>query len=129
MSLKNVLTEEEVAALKQSVAEDLGLDFGELTENKAKTFWRTVRGQKMQFRGIPDDGKPDELVRGGHDKLRAAMGSTAGVLKGLVNRVKSAKKALSKAGKGIRDTKAKVKRAAKQAGDAIAALAGDDFII
>lgn len=125
MTLRSVLTEDEVAALKQSVAEDLGVNFGELTEAKAKTFWRTIRGQKMQFKGTPDDGKPDELVRGGSDQLRAAMGSTAGVLKGLVRKVKGAKAALKKAGAGIKDTKAAVKRAAKDAIDTIAALAGD----
>lgn len=125
MSLKSVLTESEVAALKHSVAADLGVSFGELTEAKAKTFWRTVMGQKMQFRGEPDDGKPDELVRGGNVNLRAAMGGTAGVLKGIVKKVKDAKKTLSKAGAGLKDKKAQVKSLAKSAIDTIAALAGD----
>lgn len=125
MSLKNVLTEQEVAALKQSIAEDLGLNFGELTEAKAKTFWRTVMGQKMQFGGTPDDGKPDTWLKGGNANLRAAMGGAEGVLKDIVSKVKKAKAGLKKAGAGLKDNKDKVKRMAKSAIDTIAALAGD----
>lgn len=124
MSIKNVLNESEVAALKQSVAQDLGIDLGELTEAKAKTFWRTIRGQKMQFKGTPDDGKPDELVKGGSMSLRAAMGGTTGVLKGIVDKVKAAKSALKKAGSGLKDNKAQVKKFAKDAIDTITALSG-----
>lgn len=124
MSLKNVLTESEIAALKQSVAQDLRIDLGGLNEAKAKTFWRTVRGQKMQFKGIPDDGKPDELMKGGNLNLRAAMGGTAGVLKGLVDKVKSAKRSLQKAGAGIKDNKAQIKKFAKDAIDTITSLSG-----
>lgn len=129
MALTNVLTEDEVAALKQSVAEDLGINFGPLTESKAKTFWRTIQGQKMQFSGTPDDGKADTLLKGGNINLRAAMGGAEGVLKSIVDKVKQAKAGLKKAGSGIKDNAAKVKSLAKGAIDTIAALAGDDFLV
>lgn len=127
MSLKNVLTDDEVAALKQSIGESLNISFGAVTEAKAEKFWRTINGQKMQFLGTPDDGKPDQIVRGGNANLKAAMGATTSVLKSIVDKVKKAKSLLGKAKDGVKDSAAGVKRAARDAMDAIAAITGDTF--
>ena len=130
MNLDNVLNESEVAALKQSIAEDLGIKMN-LDEAKAQEFWRTVRGQKIGFFGTPDDGKPDTIIKGGSKQIRMALGGKLKALKGLTDKVKKAKSAyksgkekiskkLDKLGKAGQSAK----KAALTALDQIAALSG-----
>ena len=130
MSLNHVLTESEVSALKQSIMEDLNIGL-HLNEAKAKDFWRTVRGQKIQFRGIPDDGKPDTIIKGGSRQIRMALQGQAKALKKLTDKVKNARSTyknakksignkLSRLGKAGRDAK----KAALTALDSMAAMSG-----
>ena len=131
MNMDHILNEEEVAVLKESIAQDLGVSLL-LDEAKVKTFWRTIRGQKMQFRGIPDDGKPDTLLKGGSKHIRMAIAGQKGALKKLTDKVKNAKakikgakntlsRKLNKLGKAGRDAK----KVAMDVIDQVAKFAGD----
>lgn len=130
MSLKDVLTESEVSALKQSIAEDLNVSLN-LDEAKVQDFWRTVRGQKIQFRGTPDDGKPDTIIKGGSRQIRMALSGQMKALKNLTNKVKKAKDTYRSAKKSIGDKLSKLgkageraKKAALTALDSMAAMSG-----
>jgi len=130
MSLKGLLTEEEVSALKQSIAEDLGIVMN-LDEAKAKEFWRTVRGQKVGFYGVPDDGKPDSIIKGGSRQIRLALQGKKKILKGLTDKVKNAKKAvgdarnkISTALSGLGRAGQRAKKIAMTALDNISAMSG-----
>ena len=130
-TLNNLLTEGEIAVLKQSIAEDLGIKL-DLNEAKAIEFWRTIAGQKMQFKGVPDDNKPDELVKGGSPQLRMILKGKLKALKDITDKVKQAKGALGRARDALGGKIAKIKKAgrdAKKAGasalDQLATWAGD----
>ena len=130
MSLKGLLTEQEVCALKQSVNESLGINL-QLDEAKEQEFWRTVRGQKIGFFGIPDDGKPDKVIKGGSKQVRLALGGKKEILKKITDKVKNAKKAVGKARNkistalsGLGKAGAKAKKIAMTALDDISAMSG-----
>lgn len=130
MSLKGLLTEEEVNALKSSIAEDLGIVMN-IDEAKKQEFWRTVRGQRVGFYGIPDDGKPDSIIKGGSRQIRLALQGKKKALKGLTDKVKNAKKAVGKARtkignalSGLGKAGQRAKKIAMTALDDISAMSG-----
>ena len=129
--MKNLLSESEIAVLKQSIAEDLGIKV-KLDENKAKEFWRTIRGQRMQFKGIPDDGKPDTLLKGGSKHIRMAIAGQKDALKKITDKVKNAKAQIKGAKSRLSSKLSKLGKAGKEAKkvaldviDQVAKFAGD----
>jgi hypothetical protein len=129
--MKNLLTEAEVAVLKQSIAEELGIKMN-LDEAKATEFWRTIRGQKMQFKGIPDDNKPDTLLKGGSKHIRMAIAGQKDALKKITDKVKNAKAKIKGAKNKLSSKLNRLGKAGKEAKklamdviDQIAVLAGD----
>lgn len=129
--MKNLLSESEIAVLKQSIAEDLGIKV-KLDESKAKEFWRTIRGQRMQFKGIPDDGKPDTLLKGGSKHIRMAIAGQKDALKKITDKVKNAKAQIKGAKSRLSSKLSKLGKAGKEAKkvaldviDQVAKFAGD----